>query len=60
MPWNTLKENRKKTGIKYQFGIRLPRTSKEALELDASEVTTYWSDAMEKETNIIAERYNDF
>ena len=34
----------------YQFGVRLPRTSKEALNLDASEGTKYWAEATEKET----------
>ena len=55
-----MKAKRKKTGIKFQFCVRVPRTPKEALELDVSEGTTYWSEAMEKETNIISEEYNSF
>ena len=57
---NMLKAKRKKTGIKYQFVVRVPRTSMESLELDVSKVPTYWSDTMEKEKNIIAEEYNSF
>ena len=55
-----MKAKRNNTGIKFQFSVRVPRASKEALELDISEVTTYWADAMEKETNIIAEEYKNF
>ena len=50
-----LEAKQKKTGIKYHFSVRVPRTSNGALELDASEVTTYLADAMEKETNLISE-----
>ena len=30
-----LKENLKKTVIKYQFGVRVPRTPKESLDIDS-------------------------
>ena len=55
-----MKAKRKKTGIKFQFCVRVPITPKEALELDVSEGTTYWADTMEKETSIISEEYNSF
>ena len=60
MIWKMLKAKQKKTGIKYKFEVRVLWTSKEELEIDASEGTTYWADAMEKETNIIAEEYKSF
>ena len=43
-----LKVQQKKTGIKYQFGVKVPRTSREKLDLDTIEGTTYWSHAMKK------------
>ena len=55
-----LKAKRNKDVIMYQFGVRLPRTSKGALDLDASQVTTYWSDSTEKRKNLIYDEYNRF
>ena len=57
---NIMKAKRRKTGIKYQFGVRVPRTPKEALELDAAEGNTYWADAMKKEITLIVDEYNSF
>ena len=57
---NIMKAKRRKTGIKYQFGVRVPRTPKEALELDAAEGNTYWADAMKKEKTLIVDEYNSF
>ena len=45
---NMLKAKQKKAGIKYHFGVRVPRISKEALDLDSSKGNTLLIDAMEK------------
>ena len=39
----------KKTGIIYQFGVQVPRSVKEALELDKKNGNTKWQEAMKKE-----------
>ena len=44
-----LKAKQNNTGIKYQFGVRVPRKPKEALKLDVSKGTTYWEGVTEKE-----------
>ena len=54
------KSKRKSTGVKYQFGVRVPRTPREAIELDEADGTTHWTDAMKKETDLISEEYNCF
>ena len=46
-------------GIKYQFGVRVPRTYKEALALDKANGNTLWQDAIQKELDQIRE-YNTF
>jgi len=33
--------------IKYKFGVRIPHTSKEALELDAQNGNTLWKESMD-------------
>ena len=42
-------------GIKYQFGVRVPRTYKEALALDKANGNTLWQDAIQKELDQIRE-----
>ena len=45
----------KKEGPKYQFGVRVPRNYKEALELDKLNGNTLWQDACKTEVNQINE-----
>ncbi len=42
-------------GIKYQFGVRVPRTYKEAVMLDKANGNTLWQDAIQKELDQIKE-----
>jgi hypothetical protein len=54
---NQTKVNRK--GTNYNFGVQVPRNAKQAIELDASNGNTLWTEAMGKEiANIQA--YNRF
>ena len=43
------KAQTKNFGPKYKFGIRVPRTVKEALEIDHAEGNTMWKEAIDKE-----------
>ena len=42
-----------KSGIKYQFGVQVPRSYKEALKLDKANGNTLWQDAIQKELDQI-------
>jgi hypothetical protein len=54
---NQTKVNSK--GTNYSFGVQVPRNAKQAIELDASNGNTLWTEAMDKEiANIQA--YNTF
>ena len=46
-------------GIKYQFGVRIPRSYKEAIAIDRANGNTLWQDAIQKELDQIRE-YNTF
>jgi hypothetical protein len=51
-----LKASKRKTrGIRYQFGVRVPRTLNEAYELDALNNDTAWTDAIKKEVQLLYE-----
>jgi len=51
---------RKKTGPKYQFGVRVPRSIKEAYELDELNKDSGWADAIQKEVTILKDTYSCF
>ena len=51
---------KRKVGIKYQFGIRVPRTIKEAYELDKLNNDTAWADAIEKEVRLLYDLFECF
>ena len=42
-------------GLKYQFGIRVPRTYREAVAIDKANGNTLWQDAIQKELDQIRE-----
>ena len=42
-------------GIKYQFGVRIPRNYQEAIALDKANGNTLWQDAIQKELDQIKE-----
>ena len=42
-------------GVKYQFGVRVPRNYQEAIALDKANGNTLWQDAMQKELDQIKE-----
>ena len=46
--------------IKYQFGVRVPRSINEALKLDSLNNNTKWADAIEKELRTLHEEYQCF
>ncbi len=46
---NANKRAQRYNAIVYKFGVRIPRSVKEAYDLDAANGNTYWSDAMKKE-----------
>ena len=48
------KKNKPK-GIRYKFGVELPRNTKHALELDRNNGNTLWKEAMESETKGLME-----
>ena len=52
-----LKTKRAARGIKYQFGVCLPRNVKEAYQLDQHNGNTKWGDAIAKEVSLLK---NDF
>jgi len=43
------KAQARNNGPKYKFGIRVPRTVKEAMEIDRAEGNTLWKEAIDKE-----------
>ena len=47
------------TGVKYQFGVHVPRSYREALALDKANGDTLWQDAIQKELDQIR-AYNTF
>ncbi len=47
------------TGIKYQFGVRVPRNYREALAIDKANGNTLWQDAIQRELDQIRE-YDTF
>ena len=49
-----------KSGPKYQFGEQVPRTVKEAYDIDSRNRTTGWTDAIEKELKQLVEEYSCF
>ena len=53
---------KKRTGkaIKYQFGIRVPRSIREAYVLDSMNGDTKWHDAIEKEVKMLKDVYPCF
>ena len=53
-------QKRKRTGIKYQFGVRVPRTLKEAHLLDQMNGNTFWGDAIKKEVKLLKDTYTCF
>jgi len=50
----------RKTGAKYQFGVRVPRSLKQAYELDRLNGDTGWGDVIKKEVNTLYETYECF
>jgi hypothetical protein len=50
-----LMAKKKRRTIKYQFGVRVPRTVKEAYILDSMNNDTFWSDAIKKEVRLLYE-----
>ena len=46
--------------IKYQFGVRLPRTIREAYKLDEFNGNTKWADAIKTEVTLLSEDFNCF
>ena len=48
---------RKKSGVKYQFGFRVPKTIKEAYELDKLNGNTHWKDDIKKEVMLLKDIY---
>jgi hypothetical protein len=55
-----LMAKKKRRTIKYQFGVRVPRTVKEAYILDSMNNDTFWSDAIKKEVRLLYEEYQCF
>ena len=51
---------KKRRTIKYQFGVRVPRTVKEAYLLDEINNNTFWYDAIKKEVRLLYEEYECF
>ena len=49
------KLQREPRGIRFKFGVQVPRNWKEAMELDAKNNSTLWQDAIKKEMDQIAE-----
>ena len=45
-------QGQKIQGPKYKFGIQVPRTKKEAMELDLKNGDTLWQDAMTTEATV--------
>ena len=45
--------SKKKNAIKYKFGVRIPRSFREAKELDKANGNTLWQDALKKELDQI-------
>ena len=41
-----------------KFGIRLPKTVKEALQIDEDTKTTFWRDALEKEMRVVMKAFD--
>ena len=57
-----LKQSRlqsQRRSIRYKFGVQVPRTHKEAMELDAKNGNTFWQDAVGKEMKQL-EEYHTF
>jgi hypothetical protein len=51
---------RKRQKTHFKFGQRLPRTIKEAQELDLQNKNTKWQDAIDKEIKLLVETYSCF
>ena len=51
---------RKARGIKYQFGVRVPNSIKEAYELDKANKNTLWEDAIKKEVDLLLNVFECF
>ena len=51
---------RAKRGPKFKFGERVPRTVREAYELDIMHKNTGWSDAIDKEITSLRDKYQCF
>ena len=47
--------SKKKNAIRYKFGVRIPRSYQEAIELDKANGNTLWRDALKKEMDQIKE-----
>jgi hypothetical protein len=54
---NATKQAQRYNAVVYKFGVRIPRSVKEAYELDAQNGNTYWADAMDLELGQLRE-YN--
>ena len=50
----------KRSGTKYHFGIRVPKSLKEAYELDKVNKDSAWADAIQKEVTLLYEEYKCF
>lgn len=59
---NQVRMFKRRTGraIKYQFGVRVPRTTQEALLLDRINGNTKWKDAIGKEVKLLRDTYECF
>jgi hypothetical protein len=55
-----MKRKRKAQNVKYQFGIRVPRTLREAYELDKLNGDTKWTDSIETEVQLLYDTYECF
>ena len=55
-----LMASKRKTGTKYQFGYRVPRTISEAYKLDEINGNTKWADAIKKEVDLLYHEYSCF
>ena len=52
---NQSRRQNKNDAVRYKFGIRIPRSVKEAYALDAANGNTYWADAMKAEIDQLNE-----